>query len=435
MNEKFSAKLGMERCLSCEHRWIDYEGVRGTCFLCGSRKISECVSLKEIRDSIAVLRKEDKKYLDKHAKRTVILKQLYREIAELSLRRAQEIYAKVKDHYTGGNVSDKVIDQFIIAFRLFSDLGVHKTAGALAYMIGMGYAQRGVEKEIHATEDLSDLVAARQWFMRLGAKDWESAVNLHIGEKAMATVSTDPNLLQSMTQVSIWHFYKARDFYFEQRQPKMVDRVQFDIERATQMLTTYSQGASQIEAAKITAQSTIRHGEDIRKGLTSLGTSVQYGLTALGEHIEACGGSLSHALQASSSAMTSNITNAMYTLAATSRFKGHSLDKRMSEVGKLITNTAREIPEDFFRPVKELGAKFALGAVGSATTSDITNEPSVIKLSESVIPEMTKSEETLKHLNEPSIKLTGTLLDTLVSKGMSKVLEQMETSDSAHKSL
>ena len=432
MNDSFSMKLGMERCTNCGHRWIDYEGIRGSCFICGSTVISECVSLREIRDAIQVLRKEDKKYLDKHAKRTVILKQRYREIAELSLQRAQEIYLKVKDHYTKGNLSDKVIDQLIVAFRLFSDLGVHKSAAACAYMAAMGYAQRGVEKEIHTVDDLSDLVAARQWFMRLGSKEWEAAVNLHIGEKSMSTISTDPNLLQMMMQVSIWHFYKARDYYFENRTAKMVDRIQFDIERTAQLLTSYAQGVSQIEAARITAQSTINHGENIRKGLESLGQSVQYGLTALGEHIENCGGSLSRALQASSASLSANVTHAMYALTS-SKFKGRSLDRRMSDVGQLISTTARELPEGFFQPVKDLGAKFALGAVGSATTSDVVSEPSVIKLAESVLPEIKKSEESLKHLDEPTIKLTGTLLDTLVSKGVDKVVEQLELAEASKK--
>jgi predicted RNA-binding Zn-ribbon protein involved in translation (DUF1610 family) len=432
MTDAMSLKIGMERCTSCNHRWIDFEGVRGTCYICGNSSISECISLREIREAINALRKEDKKYLDKHAKRTVILKQRYREIAELYLQRAQEVYAKVKEHYTKGNLSDKVVDQLILAFRLFSELGVHKSAATIAYMAAMGYAQRGVEKEIHAIDDLSDLVAARQWFMRLGTKEWEAAVNLHIGEKAMSTISTDPNLLQMMTQVSIWHFYKARDYYFEQRTPKMVERIQFDIERATQLLTSYTQGATQIEAAKITAHSTIKHGEHVRKGLESLGVSVQYGLTALGEHIENCGGSLSRAMQSSSSALSANITSAMYTIAG-SKARGRSLDRRMSEVGQLISTTAREIPEGFFQPVKELGAKFALGAVGNATTNDITSEPSVIKLAEIVASESKKSEEGLKHLDEPSIKLTGTLLDTLVSKGMSKVIEQLEEADAARR--
>ena len=254
MNPTFSMKLGMERCLGCGHRWIDYEGMRGSCYLCGSTGISECVSLREIRDAIQELRKGDKKYLDKHAKRSVILKQRYREIAELSLQRAQDVYTKVKEHYGKGDLSDKVIDQLIIAFRLFSELGIHKSAAVCAYMAAMGYAQRGVEKEIRTVDDLSDLVAARQWFMRLGSKEWEAGVNLHIGQKAMATINGDPTLLQMMMQVSIWHFYKARDFYFEHRNMTMVDRIQFDIERTTHMLSSYTQGHSQIEAARISAQ-------------------------------------------------------------------------------------------------------------------------------------------------------------------------------------
>ena len=425
MTDKFSMKLGMERCTVCNHRWIDYEGARGTCFMCGSTNISECVSLKEIREAITILRKEDKKYLDTHAKRTLILKQLYREIAELYLRRAQEIYTKVKDLYTKGNLADKVIDQLIVAFRLFSELGIHRSAAAVAYMAAMGYAQRGMEKEIRSLDDINDLVAARQWFMRLGTKEWEAAVNLHIGEKAMAAISSDPSVLQLMGQVSIWHFYKARDYYFEQRQPSMVDRIQFDIERATQLLTTYTQEVSQIEAAKIAAQSTVQHSENVRKGLESMGQSVQYGLTALGEHIENCGGSLSRAIQASSAALSGNITQAMYSVAGSSRLKGRSLDRRMSEVGQLITTTAKEVPDEFFQPVKELGAKFALGAIGSTLTNEITSDPSVLKLTESVEREAKKSEEGMKHLSEPSITLTGTLLDTFVSKGISKVIEQM----------
>ena len=99
MTDAMSLKIGMERCTSCDHRWIDFEGVRGTCYFCGSSNISECISLREIREAINALRKEDKKYLDKHAKRTVILKQRYREIAELYLQRAQEVYVKVKELY------------------------------------------------------------------------------------------------------------------------------------------------------------------------------------------------------------------------------------------------------------------------------------------------------------------------------------------------
>lgn len=433
MIDAMSLKLGMERCTNCGHRWIDYEGARGRCYLCGSTLISECVSLREIRETIQTLRKDDRKYLDKHAKRTVILKQRYREIAELSLQRAYEVYSKVKELYTGGNLSDKVIDQLIVAFRLFSDLGIHKSASITAYMTAMGYAQRGIDKEIRSLEDLNDLVAARQWFMRLGSKDWEAAINLFIGERAMATVSGDSNLLQLMMQVSIWHLYKAREYYFQQRNTPMLERIQFDIERTTQLLTSYAQGVSQIEAAKIAAQSTVQHGEHVRRGLEALGTSVHAGLSVLGEQIERYGGSLSRAIQASSLTLSTNITNAMYTLTASSKLRGRSLDRRMSEVGQLIATSARNVPDGFFQPIRELGARFAAGALGSPGTPDITSEPSVIKLAEEVIPEVKKSEEGLHQVEEPVIKLTGTLLDTLVSKGLSKVLEQIETTEPSKK--
>jgi predicted RNA-binding Zn-ribbon protein involved in translation (DUF1610 family) len=429
MNDTFTLKLGMERCTACEHRWIDYEGVRGTCYMCGGTNISECVTLRELRDTIASLRKGDKKYLDKQAKRTTILKQLYREVAELSLNRAQEIYTKAKEHYTKGNLSDRVLDQLIMAFRLFSDLGVHTSAGAIAYLIAAGYAQRGAEKEVKGVEDLTDLVAARQWFMRLGAKDWETAINLRIGEKAMATVGNDHATLQSMTQVSVWHLYKAREYYFEQHSPKMIERVQFDIERATQLLTTYAQGASQVEAAKIAANGSMRYGEDVRKGLESFGQSLQYGLSALGEHIEAYGGSISRALQASAQAITTNMTSAMYAIATSSKYKGYSLDRRMSEVGKLIATTAKEVPEGYFQPIKELGAKFAMGSSGGVDAQEITNEPSVIRLADTVLPEAKRSEESFRKTDEPTMKLTGTLLDTLLAKGMSRVVEQLEAAE------
>ena len=136
-------------------------------------------------------------------------------------------------------------------------------------------------------------------------------------------------------------------------------------------------------------------------------------------------------MKASSSALSANITGAMYTLAGTSKLKGRSLDRRMSEIGQLLSTTSRVIPDGFFQPVKELGARFALGAVGAASSNDITSDPSVIRLAESVEPEIRKSEEGLRHLDEPSIKLTGTLFDMLVTKGMSKVVEELEASKSA----
>jgi predicted RNA-binding Zn-ribbon protein involved in translation (DUF1610 family) len=434
MNPKFSMKLGMERCMACGHRWIDYEDVRTECFMCGGTEISECVSLREIKQSIEALRKEDKNYLDKHAKRTTLLKQLYREVAELALARAQEIYGKVKEHYNRGDLSDRVVDQLIVAFRLFSELGVHRSAAAIAYMTAVGYTERGIDKEVRSVDDLSDLVAARQWFLRLGAKEWEAAVNLHIGQKAMATVSNDASLLQSMMQVAVWHLYKARDYYGERRATKLFDRIQFDIERATHLLATYAQGASQIEAARITAQSSVAHAEHIRRGLESLGQSVQFGLSALGEHIENWGGSVSRALQAASSSMSANMTNAMYTLASTSKAKGRSLDKRMSDVGLLIANTAKEIPADFFKPVKELGAKVAMGAVTTASSTDITSDPAMVRMSESVLQEAKKSEESLRQSGEPSMKVTGTMLDTIVNQGMSEPAERMQNAEAESKS-
>ena len=46
---------------------------------------------------------------------------------------------------------------------------------------------------------------------------------------------------------------------------------------------------------------------------------------------------------------------------------------------------------------------------------------------ESVEPELRKSEEGLKRLDEPTLKLTGTLFDMLITKGMSKVVEELES--------
>jgi len=160
---------------------------------------------------------------------------------------------------------------------------------------------------------------------------------------------------------------------------------------------------------------------------------MQYGLTALGEHIENCGGSLSRAMQASSQSLSQNITNAMYTIASSSKLRGRSLDRRMSEVGQLIATSSREVPEGYFKPVKELGTRFALSAGGSGSKKDITNEPSVVKLSETVAPELKSSAESMKHLDEPTIKLTGTLLDTLVSKGLGKVIEQIQNAETSEK--
>jgi hypothetical protein len=48
-----------------------------------------------------------------------------------------------------------------------------------------------------------------------------------------------------------------------------------------------------------------------------------------------------------------------------------------------------------------------------------------------VLPEAKKTEESLKKLDEPTMKLTGTLLDTLVTKGMSKVVEQLQEQEAS----
>ncbi len=53
-----------------------------------------------------------------------------------------------------------------------------------------------------------------------------------------------------------------------------------------------------------------------------------------------------------------------------------------------------------------------------------------IKLADSVEPEAKQSEESFKQMDEPTVRISGTLLDTLVSRGLTKVIEQLESTDS-----
>jgi len=421
-----SIKIGVERCLNCGHKWIDYTQSREFCYICGRKGYSETLSLSDIKNAITGLRHEDKKYLDKHTKRASVLKQRYRETTDLYLNRAKEIFSKVQHIYSHGEISERLIDQLIFCFRLYSEVGLNKSAASCAYMTATAYTQRGIEKEVQAVDDLGDLIAARQWFMRLDAKDWEMAINLHVGEKAMATISTDPALLQTMMQIALWHFYQARNFYFEKKSNQLVERIQFDIEQTTKLLSSYTRGLSEIEAAKITAAGSENHGAEIRKGLESLGTNVGYGLESLGEHIEKFGGSLNRAILGSVGMISASVSHSAYALSSAVGRPNKILKDSIIDIGRMITASVQSIPTDVTRPINELGTKLAKTTANKGLLRKVVSDNSFQNLANSVLPTTDSAISSLGNLDQPSEHSPDSLMDTMVMEGMDSVLNQIE---------
>ncbi|MBU1423732.1 MAG: hypothetical protein KJ963_02950 [Bacteroidetes bacterium] len=426
MTKSRSLKVGVERCINCGHKWIDYSQAREFCFMCGRKNVSETLSLTDIKNAINSLRNEDKQYLDKHTKRASVLKQRYRETADLYLTRAKDIYSKIKPYYTNGDTSDRIIDQLILSFRLFSEVGLQKSAATCAYMIAAGYAQRGIEKEIQFIEDLADLIASRQWFIRLDAKDWETAINLHVGEKAMATISTDPALLQTMMQIALWHFYRARNYYFEKHSTSLVERIQFDIDQTTKLLSSYTRGLSEIEAAKITAASNETRGSEIRKGLEALGNSVGYGLESLGKHIERFGGSLNRALQGASGLLSASIGHSALTLSSAVGRPNKFLRESAVDIGRMISASAQSIPPDLAKPINDLGIKVAKSTAQKGAIRKVISTDVFQNITNAVLPDTQEAIGSLNYLDQPSEKVPNSLMDTLVTEGMDSVLQQVE---------
>jgi hypothetical protein len=426
MTQAGSIKIGVERCLNCGHKWIDYAQSREFCYMCGRKGYSETLSLSDIKNAIGGLRNEDKKYLDKHTKRASVLKQRYRETTDLYLNRAKEIFSKVQQIYTHGEMSERLIDQLIFCFRLYSEVGLNKSAASCAYMTATAYTQRGIEKEVQAVDDLADLIAARQWFMRLDAKEWEMAINLHVGEKSMATISTDPALLQTLMQIALWHFYQARNYYFEKKSNQLVERIQFDIDQTTKLLSSYSRGLSEIEAAKITAAGSENQGAEIRKGLESLGNSMGYGLESLGEHIERFGGSLNRAMQASVGMVSASMSHSAYALSAAVGRPSKILKDSVIDIGRMITASVQTMPTDITKPLNDLGAKLAKSTANKGLLRKVVSDNSFQNLTNSVLPATDTAIGSLTNLDQPSEHSPNSLMDTLVAEGMDSVLQQIE---------
>jgi hypothetical protein len=421
-----SIKIGVERCLNCGHKWIDYSQSREFCYMCGRKGYSETLSLSDIKNAITGLRQEDKKYLDKHTKRASVLKQRYRETTDLYLNRAKEIFSKVQQIYSHGEMSERLIDQLIFCFRLYSEVGLNKSAASCAYMTATAYTQRGIEKEVQAVDDLADLIAARQWFMRLEAKDWEMAINLHVGEKAMATISTEPALLQTMMQIALWHFYQARNFYFEKKSNQLVERIQFDIDQTTKLLSSYTRGLSEIEAAKITAAGNESQGAEIRKGLESLGSNVGYGLESLGEHIEKFGGSLNRAIQGSVGMISASVSHSAYALSSAMGRPSKILKDSVIDIGRMITASVQSVPADVSRPINELGTKLAKSTANKGLLRKVVSDNSFQNMANSVLPTTDSAINSLGNLDQPSEHSPDSLMDTMVMEGMDSVLYQIE---------
>ncbi len=426
MAQTISIKIGVERCIHCGHKWIDYSQSREFCYMCGRKNISETLSLSDIKNAISTLRNEDKQYLDKHTKRAAVLKQRYRETTDLYLVRAKDIFAKIQPYYYQGVVSEKVVEQLIFCFRLFSETGLQKSAASCAYMIATAYLQRGIEKEIQRIEDLGDLIAARQWFLRLDAKEWEAAINLHVGEKAMATISTDSALLQTMMQIALWHFYRARNFYFDKKASQLVERIQFDIDQTTKLLSSYTRGLSEIEAAKISAYGNEAQGAEIRKGLESLGSSMSYGLEVFGENIEQAGGSLNRALQSMVGILSASLSHTAYAITSAMGKPNKILRDSVIDIGRMINASSQALTPETSKSINDLGTKLAKSTANKNMLRKIVSNDNFKNLTDSIMPNTQKAIDNIGNLDQPSEKSPDSLLDTLLIEGMDSVIYQME---------
>jgi hypothetical protein len=394
--------------------------------MCGRKNYSETLSLIDIKNAINMLRNEDKQYLDKHTKRASVLKQRYRETTDLYLNRAKEIYSKVQNIYSHGEISERLIDQLIFCFRIYSEVGLNKSAASCAYMTATAYTQRGIEKEIQSVDDLGDLIAARQWFMRLDAKEWEMAINLHVGEKAMATISTDSALLQTMMQIALWHFYQSRNFYFEKKSNQLVERIQFDIDQTTKLLSSYTRGLSEIEAAKITAAGSENQGAEIRKGLESLGNSLGYGLESLGEHIEKFGGSLNRAIQASVGMVSASMSHSAYALSAAVGRPSKILKESVIDIGRMISASVQSVPSEVTRPINDLGTKLAKSTANKGMLRKVVSDSVFQNLKDAILPTTDTAITSLNDLDQPSEHSPDSLMDVLVTEGMDSVIQQIQ---------
>ncbi len=425
MGQDISIKVGVERCLDCGHKWIDYSNSRECCYMCGRKNYSDTLSLENIKKAISSLRSE-KNYIDKNTKRVAVLKQRYRETADLYMARAKDIYGKIQPLYEKGDVSDRMVDQLIMCFRLFSEVGLNKSAASCAYMIATAYTNRGVEKEVQSIDDLADLIVARQWFLRLEAKEWEGAINLHIGEKAMATIGTDPVLLQTMMQIGLWHFYRARNYYYDRNMPQLVERIQFDIDQTTKLLSSYTRGLSEIEAAKISAAGNENQGNEIRKGLEALGVSINFGLESFGEQIERFGGSLNRALKGTAGLISASMSYSAYALSSATGRPNKILKDGIIDIGKMINTSVHALPEAYSKPVNDLGNKVAKSTANKGIIRKVISDEKFQQLRNMVMPETEDALKSLIELEQPSEKTPDSLMDTLVTEGMDSVLEQIK---------
>ena len=275
------------------------------CPNCGAFTVSDPIYVGRVKRVSELLEHEHRSGAvgdQEHEMRKKLLTELYLRSARTTVKDATEVFQKSYADFLSARFGNDLFARLVYLLHCFDELGMSTSATACGEMLGVGFALRGLVRNVRALEDLNDLRMALKWFEMLRSEQWQASLHAEIGFKAGYVVEyrtmTDYGRL---IREGIVHLDRAEKMYQALKESELAGLASREKDRLNRLLQETISAEGRVEAAKEIVQGLERQGKQIgdglREGLGELGSYIARGLSEVATGIGNAAASIGSGLE------------------------------------------------------------------------------------------------------------------------------------------
>jgi hypothetical protein len=382
------------------------------CPNCGALTVSKPIYVGRVKRAFELLEDDHRNGAVKdqeYEMRKKVLTDLYLRSARATVKDATRVFQKSYTDFLSARFGNDLFARLVYLLHCFDELGMSTSAMACGEMLGVGFALRGLVRNVHALEDLDDLRMALTWFEMLRSEQWQASLHAEIGFKAgyvveYRTMADYGRLIRE----GIVHLDRAEKMYQTLKETELVGLAGRERARLDRLLQETIGAESRVEAAKEIRQGLGEQGkyigDGLREGLGELGNYIARGLSEVASGIRDAGTSIGLGLQSGLERLGQNVRSGMALQAQATLESGRGQALATAEAGRrqaLATVTGSEI----------VGKSLALGLLGGGVLGSAVLRNGVMHAGDAISSGLGHANGALAN---PAVDLLSTGLELLL---------------------
>lgn len=326
-------------CLKCGYEWVKFDSGKAAasrvstgqepmraiaapprdCPNCGALTVSDPIYVGRVKRMFELLEDDHRSGAvqdQEYEMRKKVLTELYLKSARATVKDATGVFQKSYADFLSARFGNDLFARLVYLLHCFDELGMTNSAAACGEMLGVGFALRGLVRDVHALEDLEDLRIALGWFEVLRREQWQASLHAGIGCKAGSVVEyrTIRDYGKLIREGKV-HLERAEEMYRTLKEFEFMESAGRKKDRLERLLPAIIRAEGNLESAEEIARGLRDKGKEIgdglREGLGELGRFIAHGLAEVALGIRDAGRSIGFGLESGLERLGRNIQTGM----------------------------------------------------------------------------------------------------------------------------